>query len=57
MGKIISKDQEAYTYLPESVGEFDKNIDLQKLLYEAGFSKVKKYSLTFGIVQIVIGEK
>ena len=33
IGRIISKDKEAYTYLPESVGEFDK-IDLVELLKE-----------------------
>ena len=56
IGKIISKDKEAYTYLPESVGEFDK-IDLVKLLEECGFKKVNRHSLTFGLVQVVIAEK
>lgn len=57
IGKIISKDQEAYHYLPESVGEFDKNVNLPELLTKAGFREVKTYSLTFGIVQIVVAEK
>lgn len=57
IGRMISKNRQAYTYLPESVGEFDKNIDLEKLLLEAGFISVRKYSLTFGLVQVVIGEK
>ena len=56
IGKIISKDKEAYTYLPGSVGEFDK-IDLVKLLEECGFKKVNRHSLTFGLVQVVIAEK
>jgi demethylmenaquinone methyltransferase/2-methoxy-6-polyprenyl-1,4-benzoquinol methylase len=57
IGKIISKDNEAYTYLPESVNEFDTKIDLEKLLKEVGFGKIKNHSLTFGIVQVVIAQK
>ena len=57
IGRMISKDNEAYTYLPESVGEFDKNVDLIKLFEEAGFSTVQKHSLTFGLVQVVIAGK
>jgi demethylmenaquinone methyltransferase/2-methoxy-6-polyprenyl-1,4-benzoquinol methylase len=37
IGKIISKDQEAYTYLPESVNAFDENVNIAKLLSETGF--------------------
>ena len=57
IGNIISKDKEAYTYLPESVDEFDAKVDLKKLLLEAGFSKVVMRQVTFGIVQIAIVEK
>lgn len=57
IGRLISKDKEAYTYLPESVGEFDKKVDLVKLFNECDFSVVEKYSLTFGLVQVVIAEK
>ncbi|OGU62162.1 MAG: ubiquinone biosynthesis methyltransferase UbiE [Ignavibacteria bacterium RBG_13_36_8] len=57
IGRIISKDKEAYTYLPDSVNEFDEQVDLKKLLLSAGFSNVKVFSLTFGIVQIVIAQK
>lgn len=57
VGKIISKDKEAYTYLPESVNEFDKKVNLKQLLLDAGFSDVSVYSMTFGIVQVVIGKK
>jgi len=57
IGKIISKDKEAYQYLPDSVEEFDKKVDLQQLFRSAGFSKAEIHTLTFGIVQIVIAEK
>jgi demethylmenaquinone methyltransferase/2-methoxy-6-polyprenyl-1,4-benzoquinol methylase len=57
IGKMVSKDKEAYTYLPESVNEFDTTIDLVALLKEAKFKKIERHSLTFGIVQVVIGIK
>ncbi len=57
IGKLISKDKEAYKYLPESVHEFDTKIDLVELLQKANFTEVKKHSLTFGIVQVVIASK
>lgn len=57
IGRMISKDKEAYTYLPESVEEFDKKIELVALFKESGFSNVEKHSLTFGLVQVVIAEK
>ncbi len=57
IGKIVSKDKEAYTYLPESVDEFDKKIELISIFKQCGFSKVEKYSLTLGLTQVVIAEK
>ncbi len=57
IGRIISKDDEAYKYLPDSVNEFDANVNLPKLLSNSGFTNIKTYSATFGIVQIVIGQK
>ncbi|MCX6151895.1 MAG: bifunctional demethylmenaquinone methyltransferase/2-methoxy-6-polyprenyl-1,4-benzoquinol methylase UbiE [Ignavibacteriales bacterium] len=57
IGRIISKDNEAYTYLPESVNEFDEKIKLQDLLRSAGFQTVEVHPLTFGIVQVVIATK
>ncbi|GJQ62342.1 MAG: demethylmenaquinone methyltransferase [Melioribacteraceae bacterium] len=57
IGRFFSKDREAYTYLPESVDKFDKEVDVEKILYESGFKSVKTYSLTFGIVNVIIGEK
>jgi len=57
VGNLISKDKEAYTYLPESVDEFDAKVDLKELLLQAGFKKVVVKQITFGIVQIAIAEK
>ena len=57
VGGIISKNKVAYNYLPESVEEFDEKISLVDILKEVGFKSLKKYKLTFGIVQVVIAEK
>lgn len=57
IGRLISKDKSAYTYLPDSVEEFDKTVDLVKLLKESGFTSADRHSLTFGLVQVVVGRK
>lgn len=57
IGRMVSKDKEAYTYLPESVDKFDREVNLVEIFKEVGFVKVDKHSLTFGIVQVVIAEK
>lgn len=57
VGGIFSKNKSAYKYLPDSVEEFDEKIRLPDLLKGVGFKSVKKYKLTFGIVQVVIAEK
>ncbi len=57
IGGFVSGNKEAYNYLPNSVEEFDEKIDLPVLLKNSGFKSVQKYTLTFGIVQVVIAEK
>lgn len=57
VGGMISKDKEAYKYLPDSVEEFDEKVNLTELFNLAGFSKTESFSLTLGIVQIVIATK
>lgn len=57
LGGIISGDKAAYTYLPDSVEEFDEKIDLKNLLLNSGFKNIKISNLTFGTVQIVIAQK
>lgn len=57
VGGMISKDKAAYKYLPDSVEEFDEKVNLTELFNVAGFSKTERFSLTLGIVQIVIATK
>lgn len=57
IGGLISGDKEAYSYLPNSVEEFDEKVNIPELLKISGFEKIERHSLTFGIVQVVIAEK
>ncbi|WP_186757673.1 bifunctional demethylmenaquinone methyltransferase/2-methoxy-6-polyprenyl-1,4-benzoquinol methylase UbiE [Echinicola salinicaeni] len=57
IGKVISKDQSAYTYLPESVQAFPDGDDFLAVLKKVGFTQTKCKPLTFGISSIYIGEK
>jgi demethylmenaquinone methyltransferase/2-methoxy-6-polyprenyl-1,4-benzoquinol methylase len=57
IGKIISKDNSAYTYLPESVQAFPDGEDFLQVLRHVGFKNTQCKPLTFGISSIYIGEK
>ncbi|WP_439483073.1 bifunctional demethylmenaquinone methyltransferase/2-methoxy-6-polyprenyl-1,4-benzoquinol methylase UbiE [Cyclobacterium plantarum] len=57
IGKIISKDQSAYTYLPESVKDFPDGRDFLDILEKVGFKKTQCKTLTFGISSIYTGIK
>ncbi|PIW68995.1 MAG: hypothetical protein COW08_09590 [Ignavibacteriales bacterium CG12_big_fil_rev_8_21_14_0_65_30_8] len=57
VGGIISGNREAYKYLPDSVGNFDKKVDLVDMLKSYGFSKVEKHIFTLGTVQVIIATK
>lgn len=52
IGRMISKDARAYTYLPESVGEFPYGERFCRLLAEAGFRSPQAHRLTGGIATI-----
>jgi len=57
LGKIISKDQNAYTYLTNSVNEFPSRKIFLKKLEKAGFKNCTHTPLTFGIVSLYSAEK
>lgn len=52
IGGMISKDKQAYTYLPDSVEEFPAPERFSDMLHEAGFCRVKARSQSFGIAYI-----
>lgn len=57
LGRIISGDQAAYTYLPESVSAFPDGKNFLKILQKVGFNQVAHKPLTFGIASIYTGIK
>ena len=57
IGRLISKDMKAYTYLPESVKSFPQYGDLCKEIIEEGFSEVKYTSLTGGVAVLYTARK
>ncbi len=50
VGRLVSGDSRAYTYLPESIAAAPQRDDLAALMREAGFRDVRWKSLTFGTV-------
>ena len=57
VGKLISRDQSAYTYLPESVQAFPDGDQFLRILEKVGFKNVACKPLTFGISSIYVGQK
>lgn len=57
VGKLVSKDHSAYSYLPESVMVFPDDQKFLTILKSCGFSRTKQKRLTFGIATIYIAQK
>lgn len=57
VGKIFSKDNSAYTYLPESVNAFPAGDEFIEILHKVGFQKAKSIRLSFGIASLYIAQK
>lgn len=57
IGKIVSSDKAAYTYLPESVEAFPYGDKFLEILGKVGFKEAKCLPLTFGISSIYVAKK
>lgn len=57
IGKLVSNDNDAYTYLPESVQAFPYGKEFLGILERIGFKNTKCTSQTFGVSSIYIGQK
>jgi demethylmenaquinone methyltransferase/2-methoxy-6-polyprenyl-1,4-benzoquinol methylase len=57
IGRLVSKDKAAYTYLPESVEVFPDGEDFMNILRDVGFKQPRCEPLTFGISSIYTGKK
>lgn len=57
IGKCISKDPSAYSYLPQSVEAFPKPIDFIRIMDENGLKNGSAKSLSFGIATLYSATK
>ncbi len=57
IGAWVSGHKNAYSYLPQSVGEFPYGERFAKILESAGFKNISYNTLTLGIVTIYAGYK
>jgi demethylmenaquinone methyltransferase/2-methoxy-6-polyprenyl-1,4-benzoquinol methylase len=57
IGRMVSKDSSAYSYLPESVMAFPDDQKFLDILQKIGFSKTDQKRLTFGIATIYVAQK
>lgn len=52
VGRLVSKDRRAYSYLPESIAAVPQGDDMLALIAEAGFTGTAFRRLTFGVCTI-----
>ncbi|MGC8824002.1 MAG: bifunctional demethylmenaquinone methyltransferase/2-methoxy-6-polyprenyl-1,4-benzoquinol methylase UbiE [Bacteroidales bacterium] len=57
IGQTVSRNDRAYSYLPESVAVFPYGNDFLNYLKNAGFTQCVYYPLTFGIATIYVATK
>ena len=57
VGRMVSKDTNAYTYLPESVNEFPAGERFLTILADVGFAENRCFPQTFGIASIYEARK
>lgn len=57
VGKLVSKDHRAYTYLPESVDAFPSGQAFLDVMKSCGYRDCKRISLSGGIASIYLGRK
>jgi demethylmenaquinone methyltransferase/2-methoxy-6-polyprenyl-1,4-benzoquinol methylase len=57
VGRVVSKHQSAYSYLPASVGTFPPPAEFSRTLAATGFSQVRAVPLTFGVVYLFVARK
>ncbi len=57
MGRLISKDNSAYTYLPSSMEAFPQGEVMEKILQKNGFCNIQWKRFTFGISTMYLASK
>lgn len=57
VGRIVSKDVRAYSYLPESIAAVAQGSDMTALMQQASFDSASYHPLTLGVCTIYIAVK
>ena len=57
VGRLVSRHQSAYSYLPASVGSFPPPAEFARTIERHGFVSVRAVPLTFGIVYLYVAER
>lgn len=57
VGKLVSKDPRAYSYLPESIAACPQRGEMTAMMERAGFRDASFKSLTLGVITIYMGIK
>jgi demethylmenaquinone methyltransferase/2-methoxy-6-polyprenyl-1,4-benzoquinol methylase len=57
IGKVVSGNKQAYSYLPESVSAFPSGRDFLFIMEKTGLKMVSRRILTYGVATIYTGEK
>ncbi len=57
VGRLVSKDRSAYTYLPQSVASFPENKEFMDVLLKVGFKNPQQNRLTLGIATLYLAVK
>ena len=57
LGRLISHDDSAYTYLPASMEAFPQPEQMEGILRKAGFNRIEWKRFTFGISTMYLAEK
>jgi len=57
VGRMVSRHESAYSYLPASVGNFPPPAEFIRMIEMQGFNKVRAVPLTFGIVYLYVATR
>lgn len=57
IGKLVSRDDAAYTYLPKSVDAFPEGAGFLRLMDGTGLRETRSESLTGGVATLYVGRK
>ena len=54
VGRLVSRDREAYSYLPRSVGRFVTRREFAALLERAGYTDIRRHEQSLGIATLFV---